>query len=233
MRLGTAAVLLGAALVVEAAPAGDALTQACRTAPPAAAVVPAAELTTKPPSVDVEVLRHAGLRVVRRGDYLLAYTDQVAHDDAVALTQPDYGAVRSVQVDRTGALVAIGDQVSYRVQVGRVNGIARFTVVQPFPTLFAQRCLPWSQWFGACQPAQAVFSHALRAGLIEGFDRWGVAHSVAVGLVPGAVATPMKAPRGGFPLYRYDVPGSGALFVTRRPSANLYFDGERMHECPR
>lgn len=236
--LRAAALLLGACVLLPAsATADDPVQAACRAAEPQAAGAmdePAAAPATAAPAADTEVLRLGSLRVVRRGDHLLAFgSDGTQHDDAVALQQPDYGSVQAVHVDRTGGLVAIGDQLSYRVRVALVDGRARFTSVRRFPLLFGQRCFLLSQLWGTCQPARAVFSPALRAGLIEGFDRWGLARSYAIGLAPDDDAMALRAPRGGTPQYRFDVPATGgARFRTRNPAAQLYFDGQRMHECP-
>ena len=204
------------------------------------------------PSSEIEVLRRGTLRVVQKDIYLSAYTTRTEYDDVAVVPQYDYGGISGVYEDRTGGLIAIGDQTSYRVTVELVDGRARFGRPVEFPALSKQPCGLFSRLDGTCWPAEAIFSHELRVGLIGGFNRWGGKSLFAVGLREGERETPLEAPQGGPLGYWYDIPGSGgALFSTRghikhfiatissgvlfsshKDDAFLFFDGVRMHPCP-
>jgi hypothetical protein len=236
----------------ETAPLAEQVLQACKKAPDARYLGEPEFVRDPPPPSEIEVLRRGAIRVVQKDIYLSAYTTRDQYDDWTSVSQPDYGGVRGVYEDRTGGLIAIGDQISYRLTVELVEGQARFGRRIAFPTLFGRRCDPVSQLVGDCQPARAVFSHELRAGLIGGFNRWGGERLFAVGLREGERETRLEAPQGGPLWYWYDVPGSGgalfstqgrikhffatiigsALFDYHKDDTFLFFDGVRMHSCP-
>jgi hypothetical protein len=236
--------------MTETTPLTEQVLQACKKAPEAR-YMGEPEIVRDPP-LEIEVLRRGAIRVVWQGDNLRAYTMRTEYDDWAGFSQLDYGGVSGVYEDRTGGLIAIGDQTSYRVTVDLVEGRAHFGPRMEFPALSGQPCGLLSRLDGTCWPAQAIFSHELRIGLIGGFNHWGGKKFFAVGLREGERETPLEAPQGGQLGYWYDIPGSGgALFSTRghikdfiatissgvlfsshKDDALLFFDGVRMHPCP-
>lgn len=237
--------------MTETALISEQVLQACKEAPDAR-YLGEPEFVRDPPPSETEVLRRGAIRVVWKGDDLWAYTTRSEYDDGTSVPQLDYGRVSGVYEDGTGGLIAIGDQTSYRVTVELVEGRARFGRRVAFPKLSGQPCGLVSHLIGTCWPAQAVFSHELRAGLIEGFNRWGGESLFAVGLREGERETLLEAPEGGPLWYWYDVPGSsgvlfstqsrikhffitiigGGLFNYHKDDTFLFFDGVRMHSCP-
>ena len=235
----------------ETAPLAEQVLQACKKAPDAR-YLGEPEFVRDPPPSETEVLRRGDIRVVWKGEDLWAYTTRSEYDDGTSVPQLDYGRVSGVYEDRTGGLIAIGHQTSYRVTVELVKGRARFGRRVEFPALSGQPCGLVSHLIGTCWPAQAAFSRELRVGLIEGFNRWGGKRLFAVGLREGESETLLEAPQGGPLWYWYDVPGSGGalfstqgrierffeviggglLFKPRNPPACLFFDGASMHACP-
>lgn len=222
---------------VAAAPAAqaDRVLLACRQ--PAAATAPAAwqpapGAVSTGPAAPVTVLQRDGLTVQWQGDFLLAYSTRAQHDDAVALKQPDYGHIRHVWPDRAQGLLALGDQVSYRVAVGLQAGQARLGPVQRQAALTASPCAWWHRLVGRCQPARAIYSAELQALLIGGVDDRGRAQLLALGLPPDGGERPLLKAADEAWAYAGETPGTGGVLLRSARGALVFFDGERAHPCP-
>jgi hypothetical protein len=181
--------------MTESTPLTEQVLQACKTKPDVR-YLGEPEVVRDPP-LEIEVLRRGAIRVVWQGDNLRAYTMRTEYDDWAGFSQLDYGGVSGVYEDRTGGLIAIGDQTSYRVTVELVEGRAHFGPRMEFPALSKQPCGLLSRLEGTCWSAEAIFSRELRIGLISGFNRWGGEALFAVGLREGEPETLLEAPQGG------------------------------------
>jgi hypothetical protein len=196
---------------------------------------------------ETEVWRRGPLRVIWQGDYLKAVRvtppgPPGPFDGAeMALPQPDYGQVREVKPDRAGGLVALADQVSYRIAVTEVEGTVRLGPRVAFPVLWTRPCGRLQRWVGGCQPSRAFYSPALKAGLMEGYDGSGQHRVAAMGLLPnGDVrwlpqdgATPKAAgPEGlGWRVLGEAVTERGVILLSTR-QARVFHDGDRHAFCP-
>ncbi len=189
----------------------------------------------------IEVWRRGTLRVTWQGDYLMAGRTPPAEtpgptgDAVLALPQPDYGQVRDVRPDRAGGLLALGDQVSYRIAVTEVEGHVRLGPRVAFPVLWTRPCSRLQRWVGGCQPSRAFFSPALQAGLMEGYDRSGQHRVAALGLPPnGAVRwLPQDAdPKDlGWRVLGEAIAERGVILLSTR-QARVFHDGDRHAFCP-
>lgn len=195
----------------------------------------------------IQVWRLGTLRVAWQGEYLIAAPASAAQapgqagDAVLALPQPDYGQVREVRRDRAGGLLALGDQVSYRIAVTEVEGHVLLGPRVAFPALWARPCGRLQRWVGGCQPSRAFFSPSLQAGLMEGYDDTGRHRVAAVGLLPNGVVRWLprseETPQGADPeaqswrVLGEAVTERGVILLSNR-QARVFHDGDRHAVCP-
>ncbi|WP_139058717.1 hypothetical protein [Thiorhodococcus drewsii] len=152
------------------------------------------------------------LRVVN-GNFLVFDRDGVRVEASVK--QPDYGHITSLRLAANGEIYAIGDQRTYKAMLTSTTDsvVLKASVL---PVLYRKPCSWFRVFFGACQEQKAVFSDAVSAVFLSGYDSRGVLKSYVYGLrseVLDLSSTPS-------PYYQHDC-GTGFAVMVGDSEASL------------
>jgi hypothetical protein len=98
-----------------------------------------------------------------------------------SLEQPDYGKVSDLRLAANGDAYVIGQQRTYKVLLTpAADGVALHTKI--LPVLYRKPCGFLWQMVGACQEERAIFSDAVSAVFLSGYDSRGSFKSYVYGL---------------------------------------------------
>jgi hypothetical protein len=146
--------------------------------------------------------------------------------DVAAVSQPDYGVVRSLHVTESGEIFAIGDQISYRLEASVHNGKPVLTDSKALPFLFSKSCGFLGRITRSCQPRLPFYSRELEAIFFEGYSTLGQYRSLVLGLEEGD----RDISNSGTPDFKADIPGTDEVLMWG-PEGLALFDGETMTPC--
>jgi hypothetical protein len=99
-----------------------------------------------------------------------------------SVEQADHGQITHLRIAANGDIYAIGQQLSYKVMLAPLkDGFSLHT--QALPILYGKHCGPiWKQLFSPCPEALAIYSNALSAIFISGYNSNGRFASYVYGL---------------------------------------------------
>jgi hypothetical protein len=120
-----------------------------------------------------------GILHVVNGNFLVFERDGVKLEAPVA--QPDYGQVTGLRLAANGEIYAIGDQRSYKVILAATADSVALNTSE-LPVLYRKPCCWLGGLLGACQETNAIFSDAVSAVFLSGYDARGVLKSYVYGL---------------------------------------------------
>lgn len=123
-------------------------------------------------------LKGGTLKVIN-GQFL-AY-ERMGKTVETSVEQPDFGEISDLRLAANGEVFAIGRQRTYRVSLELNNDGPRLQS-QPLPVLYRQPCGFFSRLFGTCQEEIAIYSPALSAVFVSGYNTKGRFVSYVYGL---------------------------------------------------
>jgi hypothetical protein len=178
-------------------------------------------LEENPSSLSLEV---GTIQLTASANFLTAKTEGGKVE--VAVSQPDYGTVRSLHRTQSGEIFAIGDQISYRFKASVDNGIPVLTTPAPLPFLFPETCGLFGRITRSCPPNSAIYSHELEAIFLHGRASSGSFMSVVLGLATGD----RDLSHSGTPFFMGDIPSTGRVLLSGSGGFAL-FDGKVIVPC--
>ena len=117
-------------------------------------------------------LRVGSIQLTAKNNFLTAKT---AHGQVeLAISQPDYGTVESLHLTGSKEVFALGEQISYRLNVSVNNGMPAPLKSVPLPLLFPKECgLLW-RLNKSCATNTAIYSNELNAVFLYGMPSFEV-----------------------------------------------------------
>jgi hypothetical protein len=146
--------------------------------------------------------------------------------DVAAVSQPDYGVVRSLHITESGEIFAIGDQISYRLEASLHDGKPLLSESMPLPFLFSKTCGFFGRITRSCYPASPTYSEELEAIFFDGYSTFGNYRSLVLGLEEGD----QDISNSGTPHFQGDIRGTGRALMWG-PEGFALFNGETMTPC--
>jgi hypothetical protein len=133
-------------------------------------------------SLEMEIMN--GVLKVVNGNFLAFERDGVSVEASVK--QRDYGQVTALRLAANGEIYALGDQRTYKAKLaGTADGVELET--NALPVLYREPCGWLEAFFGTCQEQNAIFSDAVAAVFLSGYDARGGLRSYVYGLTEGVL----------------------------------------------
>lgn len=169
-------------------------------------------------------LRVGAIQLTATDNFITAKT---AHGQVEgAIKQLDYGSVKSLHLTGSKEVFALGDQISYRLNVSVNNGMPAPLESVPLPLLFPKECgLLW-RLNKSCATNTAIYSNELNAVFLYGMPSFGSFTSLVFGHSSGD----RDISRSGTPFFYGDIPNTGHVLLGGSKGWAIY-DGQTLTPC--
>jgi hypothetical protein len=169
-------------------------------------------------------LRVGSIQLTAKNNFLTAKT---AHGQIeVAISQPDYGTVESLHLTGSKEVFALGEQISYRLNISVNNGIPVPLGPVPLPLLFSRECGFLGRLTQSCAANIASYSNELNAVFLNGIPSFGSFTSLLLGHSSGD----RDISRSGTPFFLGDIPNTGHVLLNG-PKGFAIYDGQTIAPC--
>jgi|GEM_PF-4081127 len=169
-------------------------------------------------------LRVGSIQLTANDHFLTAKTE--LGEVGVAIAQPDYGVVESLHLTSSREIFAIGDQISYRLNISVSNGIPVVLGNVPLPLLFSEECGFLWRLTRSCTTNMATYSNELNAVFLYGLPSFGSFTSLLLGHSSGD----RDISRSGTPFFWGDIPNTGTVLLGG-PKGFAIYDGQTITPC--
>lgn len=169
-------------------------------------------------------LRVGSIQLTAERSYLTAKTAHGQVETMVA--QPDYGTVKSLHLTGSKEVFALGDQISYRLNISVNNGIPAPLNPVPLPLLFPRECGFLGRLVRSCATSIATYSNELNAVFLHGMPSFGSFTSLLLGHSSGD----RDISRSGTPFFYGDIPNTGHVLLGG-PKGWAIYDGQTLTPC--
>ena len=169
-------------------------------------------------------LRVGSIQLTAKNNFLTAKT---AHGQVeLAISQPDYGTVESLHLTGSKEVFALGEQISYRLNISVNNGIPVPLGPVPLPLLFSRECGFLGRLTQSCAANIATYSNELNAVFLHGVPSFGNFTSLLLGHSSGD----QNISRSGTPFFWGDIPNTGHVLLSG-PQGFAIYDGQTIAPC--
>lgn len=169
-------------------------------------------------------LRVGAIQLTATSNFITAKT---AHGQVEgAIKQLDYGIVESLHLTGSKEVFALGDQISYRLNVSVNNGIPAPLNPVPLPLLFPEECGFLGRLVRSCATNTAIYSNELNAVFLYGMPSFGSFTSLVFGHSSGD----RDISDSGTPFFYGDIPNTGYVLLGGSKGWAIY-DGQTITPC--